>query len=70
MWNVTALFVVASIVFCACGLFAYWGSRVVALLNSTEVEIDKLLDADLAMGRMILQQIRGLFAPPQTFLLP
>ena len=68
--NPNELFVVASIIFVAVGLFMYWGARVLTLLSASEAELNEVLDNDLEAARQIWLQIRALFAPPQTFLLP
>jgi hypothetical protein len=68
--NPNELFIVASIIFFAVGLLMYWESRVLPLLRASEEELDDLLDGDLDTGRQIWLQVRSLFTPPQTFLLP
>jgi len=68
--NPNELFIVASIIFFAVGLFLYWGSRLLILLSASEDEVNEVLDNDLAAARQIWLQICALFAPPQAFLLP
>jgi|HubBroStandDraft_6_1064221.scaffolds.fasta_scaffold71213_4 hypothetical protein len=68
--NPNEIFIGGSIIFFASGLLVYWGSRVLTLLRASETDLNDLLDADLEVGRQVRLQLRGLFSPSQTFLLP
>jgi hypothetical protein len=56
------------IIFASSGLFVYWITRTMQLLQDTDEAIDEMLEYDLWRGRRFLMSLRAMFVPPQQFI--
>ena len=56
------------IIFVSSGLFVYWITRTMQLLQDTDEAIDEMLEYDLWRGRRFLMSLRAMFVPPQQFI--
>jgi hypothetical protein len=56
------------IIFLSSGLFVYWVTRTMQLLEGPEEAIGEALDCDLWRGRRFLMTLRAMFVPPQQFI--
>jgi hypothetical protein len=56
------------IIFVSSGLFVYWVTRTMQLLQDTDEAIDETLECDHWRGRRFLMSLRAMFVPPQQFI--